>query len=244
MTTFTTRTVREIAVASPEATRIFEELKIDYCCGGQRPLAAACADAGLETGAVVRRLEEAARTTARPDGAADFQTAPLADLIRHIVDTHHAFTRRELVRLDALLDKVCSVHGQNHRELLEVRSLFRELANDLTPHMMKEEVMLFPYVAQLEAAARDGRPAPRAPFGTVRNPIRMMAMEHDTAGDLLRRVRAAAGDFVPPADVCISYQTLYGALEGFEADLHRHIHLENNILFPRAVELEDAALAA
>ena len=244
MTTFATQTVREIAVASPAATRIFEELKIDYCCGGKRPLADACADAGVQVGEVVRRLEVAARADARRDEATDFQTAPLAELIRHIVGTHHVFTRNEIARLDALLNKVCSVHGQNHTELLEVRSLFQELANDLTPHMFKEERILFPYIVGMEEAARAGRPFPAPPFGTVRNPVRVMAMEHDTAGDLLRRIRETSGGYAAPPDACISYQTLYRALEAFERDLHQHIHLENNILFPRAIELENAALAA
>ena len=144
-----------------------------------------------------------------------------------------------MARLTALLEKVCNAHGQNHPELMEIQKLFTLLANDLEPHMLKEERILFPYIAGLEEAVSLGRrPAPPM-FGTVRNPVRMMMSEHDVAGDILRKVRETSSNFKLPSDACISYQTLYSALEGFEQDLHQHIHLENNILFPRAVEIEE-----
>jgi regulator of cell morphogenesis and NO signaling len=238
----TTKTVREIAVETPNATRIFEKLKIDYCCGGHRPLQEVCAEVGLETGEVLRLIEESAQSTAQA-GAADFQTAPISALMTYIVDKHHVFTREEITRITALLAKVCSRHGENHTELMTLQTLFQELANDLMPHMLKEENILFPYIARLEEARRNNLPAPQPPFGSVRNPVRMMMMEHDTAGDLLRKIRETSTDFSTPPDACISYQTLYQALEGFEQDVHQHIHLENNILFPRAVEIEDAFLA-
>jgi len=238
-----TKTVREIAVGTPNATRIFEKLKIDYCCGGNRPLEDACAEAGLELREVMRLLEESALSDAQTAAPA-FQTAPLSALMTYIVDKHHVFTREEIARITALLNKVCSVHGKNHQELFAIQQLFQELAADLLPHMMKEENILFPYIARLEEAHRNNAPAPQPPFGTVRNPVRVMMTEHDTAGDILRKIRETTKDFTLPVDVCISYQTLYQALEGFEQDVHQHIHLENNILFPRAVEIEDAALAS
>jgi regulator of cell morphogenesis and NO signaling len=235
-----TKTVREIAIESPHATRIFEKLKIDYCCGGNRPLSDACAAGSLDVDEVVRLLEESAESDGQVEGT-DFKTAPLSNLMTYIVDKHHTFTREEIARIRGLLDKVCSVHGANHTELLTLRSLFQELANDLAPHMFKEEQVLFPYIARLEEAAEHNRPVLPPPFGTVRNPVRMMMMEHDTAGDILRALRETSKDFVPPADACISYQTLYRAMEAFEQDLHQHIHLENNLLFPRAVVLEGTA---
>ena len=235
-----TKTVRELAVEMPGATRIFEKLKIDYCCGGGRALTEACEVAGVPVGDVVRLLEESGEKIGT-EGDVDFQAAPLRSLMQYILDKHHVFTREEIERLTALLDKVCAAHGENHPELLEIRTLFAALAADLAPHMFKEERILFPYMAALEEAAERNLPPMPPPFGTMRNPVRMMMMEHDVAGDILRKIRAASHEFTVPTDVCISYRTLYIALEAFEQDLHRHIHLENNILFPRALELEDRA---
>ncbi|PYS53169.1 MAG: iron-sulfur cluster repair di-iron protein [Acidobacteria bacterium] len=236
MTLDTSTTVRELAVRAPGATRIFEKLKIDYCCGGARTLGVACAVAGVKTDDVWKLLEEVGQTASSE--TIDFQTASLTELVKHILDKHHVFTKEEMERLDALTEKVCSVHGQNHPELLRVKSLFQSLCVDLKPHMFKEEQVLFPYIIRLEeAVSRKQTPMP-PPFGTVRNPVRMMMFEHDTAGELLRELREATSDYTMPADACISYRTLYQAMEAFEQDLHQHIHLENNILFPRAVEME------
>ena len=232
----TAKTVREIAVEMPHATRVFEKFGIDYCCGGAKTLEQACAAANLQVDAVLQSLE----TPAAPVAAQDWSTGPLGELIRHIVDTHHNYVKSETPRLDALIAKVCGVHGQNHPELLEVRTVFHGLGAELSMHMMKEENILFPYLARMEQSVQAGRPAARPPFGSVENPIHMMMMEHDSAGDALRELRRLTADYAPPADACISYQTLYKALADFEADLHQHIHLENNILFPRAVEMEKA----
>jgi len=161
-------------------------------------------------------------------------------LINYILDTHHAYTKAEITRLTALTAKVCAAHGERHPELLRVSALFQQLCADLQPHMLKEEMILFPYIMQLEAAARRGGPALHPPFGTVNNPVRMMMYEHDAAGLLLRQLRAAAGDYAVPPDACLSYRTLYEALAALEQDLHQHIHLENNLLFPRASVLESA----
>src|SRR5688500_15417170 len=234
----TTKTVRELALEVPNATRVFERLKIDYCCGGGRNIAEACHAVGVPLDELSRLLDEAG---AGREEARDFTAGPLSDLVRHILDTHHVYTREESARIQALLEKVCTKHGENHPHLAGLRELFLKLDADLQPHMFKEEQVLFPYILRLEAAAAAGAPAPFAPFGTVNNPVRMMMFEHDTAGDLLREIRESASDFRAPEDACMSFRALYGALEAFERDLHQHIHLENNVLFPRAVELEAAA---
>jgi regulator of cell morphogenesis and NO signaling len=161
-------------------------------------------------------------------------------LIAHIQNTHHRFTRDELARLSPLLDKVCSVHGDRHPELLRVRDIFGSLAQELTTHMMKEDSVLFPHIVRMEEAVIAHEPVIPPPFGTVRNPVSMMLDEHDNAREALRELRRMTGDYTAPPDACISYRTLYGALADFEADLHQHIHLENNILFPRAVQMEQA----
>jgi regulator of cell morphogenesis and NO signaling len=241
MTINPARTVRDVVLEVPASTRVFEKLGIDYCCGGGKSLEEASQSAGVKLEEVIGRLEEAAQANQSSDQSQDWLTEPLTSLIGHIVDTHHHFTREEMARLGELLAKVCTVHGTNHPELLAIQGVFHALNRELLTHMMKEEQVLFPYVVNLEEARQSGRPAPPCFFGTVRNPIRMMMMEHDAAGDMLREIRTLGSDFKVPADACISYQTLYQALEALERDLHQHIHLENNILFPRAVEMEAEA---
>ena len=232
-----TQTVGELAAALPGATREFEKLGIDYCCGGSRTLGEACAEAKITVEQALSRLQQGL-TAAQPKAGRDWQKETLADLISHINNTHHVFVRQECPRIDALAGKVLSVHGKNHPELLKVCNLFSGLASELSVHLMKEEQILFPYVLRLEEAAAAGEPAPPAMFGTVVNPVRMMMQEHDGAGETLKQLRVVTKDYALPADACASYAELYKALAGFEADLHQHIHLENNILFPRAVTME------
>jgi len=237
-----TKTVRELAVTMPNATRVFEKMKIDYCCGGQESLGDACAKAGLELEELSRLLQEPALP--EPQSAeTDARSLPLAELANRIVAKHHVFTRSELERLTVLLEKVCSVHSNNHRELMQIQSQFETLRLELEPHMMKEERILFPYIIALEMTVAEKRPAPFAPFGTVNNPIAAMMREHDAAGDILKNIRRLSGEFAVPADGCFSYSTLYHALAELEADLHQHIHVENNILFPRAMETEHLSRA-
>jgi regulator of cell morphogenesis and NO signaling len=237
MTLTTTRTVGEIAAEMPGTTREFEKLGIDYCCGGSRTLGEACAAANISIDEALARLEKSS-VSSPANVSQDWQKQPLADLIAHIVGTHHTFVRSESPRIEALAAKVAGVHGKNHPEVLEVKEVFSALAAELSVHLMKEEQILFPYVARMEESVLAGEPAPPAMFGTVLNPVRMMMQEHDGAGDSLRTLRTVTRDYAVPEDACISYRTLYQALEGYEADLHQHIHLENNILFPRAVAME------
>lgn len=236
-----TKTVRELALTIPSAARVFEKAKIDYCCGGNRPLAEACARAGVDVEAVCRLLDDSRSDATGREESWDFQLMSLAELTNYIIEKHHVFTQQETARLITLLEKVCSAHAENHPELLQIQSAFRALQADLDQHMFKEEHVLFPYIIQLEAAGLAKRPMPRALFGTMRNPLAVMILEHDAAGDTLREIRKLSRDFTVPADACISYRTLYGALEELEADLHQHIHLENNILFLRSLEMENKA---
>jgi len=238
MTVAIDKTVRESAVENPASTRVFEKLGIDYCCGGNRSLREACETANLQLDQVLDSLEKADQAPRGTQKDRDWQGEPLASLIEYIQSTHHMYTREEIDRLVPLLEKVCSVHGKNHPELLEVREIFKGLAQELTTHLMKEEMMLFPYIVRAEAAAAGNGPLARAPFGSVQNPVSMMEHEHNSAGNALRAMNEATNGYSAPADACISYQTLYQALAAFEADLHQHIHLENNILFPRAVAIE------
>ena len=238
MTLSSTMTVREVVLELPQATRVLESMKIDYCCGGEKPLGQACETAGITVEKLMQMLEESRVVVTTGNGSIDFQKVSLTELITYILDKHHVYTKEEMTRLTGLISKVINAHGANHPELNGIGELFQQLCADLEPHMFKEEQILFPYIIEMEKARTQKRPAPLPPFGTVRNPVRMLMMEHDTAGDILRELRALSSDYTVPADGCISYQTLYQALEAFEQDLHQHIHLENNILFPRAIELE------
>lgn len=231
--------VRDVALQLPQSTRLFEKLKIDYCCGGDQPLSQACAAAGVDLQDFMSLIEQV-RQTPPGKAAPNLQNATATELISYILDKHHVYTKEEMARLEPLADKVVSAHGENHSELLAMRDLLRQLFNDLKQHMFKEEQILFPFVIELEKSKTQNRPAPFAPFGTVNNPIRMMRVEHDTAGDMLRELRRLSANYKVPADACVSYKTLYEALEAFEQDLHQHIHLENNLLFPKAIELEES----
>jgi regulator of cell morphogenesis and NO signaling len=233
MTITATKTVRELAVEVPNATRVFEKLGIDYCCGGHRPLEEACASVNVPIDDVLRALEQSVGSTAAVT-APNWNTTPLGELVDHIIDKHHTYIKSEVPRLQTLIAKVGGAHGKNHPELEQVEVAFSELANELVAHLMKEEQILFPYVKQM---ASSSCPGPSC-FGAVQNPIRVMMVEHDDAGKKLREMRRITSDYSIPADACTSYASLFRALVEFEQDLHQHIHLENNILFPRAVAME------
>ena len=238
MSVTTEKTLRELVLETPAATRVLEKLGIDYCCGGNQSLEQACRAANLPIDQVLDSLEAAELATKREGKDRDWQQEALADLVAHITSTHHKYTRSEIARLAPLLEKVHSVHGQNHPELQSIQTSFLGLADELTMHMMKEEMMLFPYIVRMEESVIERQPILPPPFGTVQNPVSMMMHEHDSAGDALRAMRQASGGYAAPPDACVSYQTLYRTLAEFEADLHQHIHLENNILFPRAIAME------
>jgi regulator of cell morphogenesis and NO signaling len=238
MTINSMRPVRELAVTIPGATKIFEQFGIDYSCGGHRSLFDACRTRTIDVGDVVRSLETLQES---PGDSRDWRQEPLTSLVEHIIDTHHCFTRQELDRLGRLFDNVLSLHAEKHPELWETRRLFAKLRQDLIPHMHMEEQTLFPYIARMEEALREQRAVPPSFFITVRNPVRMMMMEHDATGDLLIQLRSVTNGYLIPFDGCVSFQTLYRSLAALEADLHLHLHLENNILFPRAVEMGEAS---
>ncbi|HEY0461009.1 MAG TPA: iron-sulfur cluster repair di-iron protein [Pyrinomonadaceae bacterium] len=238
----TTKTVREIALEAPLTTKVFENYKIDYCCGGHRPLLDACRNAGADALNVLKELSDCLETSARSE--LDWvNDASLSAVIGHIVETHHRFTRDEIKNLSPLMVKVASRHGENHPELDELERLFGELCSELAPHLLKEERVLFPYIEALEDFKIKTAKIPVSCFGTVRNPVGVMMREHDTAGEILRNMREVSRDYEIPEGACPSYTALLTRLEAFEKDLHQHIHLENNVLFPKAVELENEIFA-
>jgi regulator of cell morphogenesis and NO signaling len=236
-----TQTVREIALEQPAAIRVFEQFGIDYCCGGRKPLTEACAAANLQIDLVLSAIATATRHAA-PD-TKDWTHASLESLIRHIVATHHAYVLRELPRLATLAQKVVNRHGDTQAHLPMIQIKIAQLAAELTQHLAKEESILFPYIIEVERSLVEGVPAPPSCFGTITNPIALMTAEHDAAGTLLADIRSLSRNFTPPIGACPTYVGFYVALKEFEQDLHQHIHLENNILFPRAIALDPQAAA-
>jgi regulator of cell morphogenesis and NO signaling len=234
--TATTQTVREIALEQPSSIRVFEHFGIDYCCGGRKPLGEACTAGNVAVDAVIAALEDAAK--APEEKIEDWTRMPLASLSAHIVATHHAYVKKELPRLAELAKKVVNRHGATKAELPVIQSKLAQLDEELTQHLQKEEVILFPYVEDLERAVANGGAKPQGCFGSVSSPIAMMTQEHEAAGTLLVEIRGLSNNFTTPADACPTFHAFYDGLKEFEQDLHQHIHLENNILFPRAVALE------
>jgi regulator of cell morphogenesis and NO signaling len=231
--------VGEIAAANPLARKVLEDAGVDYCCGGEKSLHDACMHSNVPAEEILKRLQENSKHAGRDE--ANWATASLSDLTKHIREKHHPFVREAIPRICALLERVTARHGQNHPELAGIERLFTDLGQEMYSHMQKEEQILFPYIEALERSARgDGKLEPPF-FRTVRNPVQMMMQEHDSAGEALRTMRKLSSAYQAPADGCESYRELYRSLEEFEGDMHTHVHLENNILFPRAVELEAAS---
>lgn len=239
------RTVRELATEIPGATRIFEKFGIDYCCGGGKSLSEACAGARIPLQEVLQALAPGGSfMPANETSLPNFATRTLEELVEHIITTHHAYVKQELPRLRQLLNKVVGVHGVLHPELGSIRQVFEGMSAELSAHMLKEEQILFPWIVALEEATTRGKSVPAPPFGSVGNPIHMMELEHDSAGAALREISALSSGYTPPEGACFSYRTLFSALKEFESDLHQHVHLENNILFPRSLALESQAVTA
>jgi len=233
--------VKEIALSNPEAKRILEDAGIDYCCGGAKSLHEACMHANVPADEVLKRLRE---NSEQAGSETLWVSAPLADLTRHIREKHHQYVRGAIPRVKTSLEKVKAKHGEKHREIGDIQMFFIRVGQEMIMHMQKEEQILFPYIDAVERAVNEKKKVEPPFFGTVRNPIQAMMSEHDSAGELVKQIRKASSEYTPPADACTSFQALYQDLRQFEEDLHEHVHLENNILFPRAAEMEAAVLRA
>lgn len=243
MQDFHTKTVREIALAMPITTRVFEEYKIDYCCHGHTNFDEACISAGASPDAVIEKIDGVISKLGNRE--LDWlSTAALTEVIDYIVDKHHIYTREELLQLTALANKVATRHGDHLPSLLGLKDTFQELCDELGPHMMKEEQVLFPYIEEMESRRDKNIPPAYPPFATVQNPVGMMTIEHEQAGELLVRMRALTDNYTLPEWACPSFTALYHRMAELEADLHQHIHLENNLLFPKAIEMEQELFAA
>ena len=227
------QTVGEFVRQKPTRARVFESLKIDYCCGGKVSLVRACEKRGVDVSEVLQAISTSDEK-ADLGALVDVDSMELTELANHIEATHHAYLREELPRLDAMTEKVARVHGDKDERLFQMRQAFIALKAELEPHMMKEERILFPIVRQLEASPE------RQEFhcGSVANPIRQMEHEHDQAGDALAILNESTDAYTPPEWACNTYRAMLDSLARLEADMHQHIHKENNVLFPKAIQLE------
>jgi len=229
-------TVGQLVAERPSRARVFEKLGIDYCCGGKKPLGEACRDKKLEPVQVIAAIR-AADEQAAPEEK-NWLSASLTELADHIEETHHAYLKAELPRLEFMTRKVAAVHGPQHPELVELQQVFAGFKATLESHMMKEERILFPLCRQLDAAEEEGGRPGAFHCGSINNPIRVMVMEHEHAGDALGRMRELTNGFTAPEDACNTFKAMLAGLAEVEADMHRHVHKENEILFPKAVEAE------
>ena len=211
---------------------VFKAFKIDFCCNGDRTIAQACKNKDIDANKVVDALQQCDSQKDSSDNI-DYRAWPADLLIDYIVKIHHKYVREKIPSLVQFVTKIKNVHGDRHPELNEIHTLFIGSCEDLLQHLDKEEQVLFPYIKNMDSGEYS-----RPSFDTIQNPIMMLSQEHTHEGDRFRKIRELSNDYTPPADACITYKVTFSMLEEFESDLHKHIHLENNILFAKAIELE------
>lgn len=229
-------TIGDFVAKDFRTASIFTKYGIDFCCKGQRTIDEVCKKMAIDEDNLLEELNVVLAT--KNDSGIDFSSWPLDLLIDYIEKTHHRFVEEKTPVILQFLDKLCSVHGNNHPELFEINELFKGSAGELAPHMKKEELVLFPFVKRMMNATKSHGVIGKPHFGTVKNPIAAMMNEHDNEGERFRAIAALTNNYTPPEDACNTYKVTYSMLEEFEQDLHKHIHLESNILFPKAKALE------
>ena len=235
----TNKTIGEMVADDFRTASVFSANKIDFCCKGNRTLDEVCNQKGLDVYDVLAQLEKATESN---NSTIDFNTWELDLLIDYIEKKHHRYVEEKAPILLSFILKLEQVHGAAHPELFEIKNLFKRTADELTQHMKKEELILFPYIKQMVEAARNKTTLSAPGFGTVANPIAMMMEEHENEGNRFEKIVAISNNYTPPADGCNTYKVTFQMLQEFESDLHTHIHLENNILFPKAIVLQEKFL--
>ncbi len=230
------KTIGSFVAEDFRTAAVFSKYKIDFCCKGNRTISEVCEKQNIDANALLENVLEVAQS--ENSGTIDFNSWPLDLLANYIEKTHHRYVQEKTNVLLPFLDKLCKVHGANHPELFKINELFIGCADELSQHMKKEELILFPFVKRMVETKESYGILSQPSFGTVSNPIAMMRHEHDNEGERFREIAALTNNYTPPADACTTYRVTFAMLKEFEADLHKHIHLENNILFPKAVTLE------
>lgn len=234
--------VGEVVAADYRAAAVFEKFGIDFCCKGNRSIADVCENEKIDSAALIQDLEQALKESDKQ--ATDFNAWPLDLLADYIEKKHHRYVDAKLLEIKPYLAKIVSVHGGRHPELAEIEKLFSQTAGEMTAHMKKEEFILFPFIRKMTKAEQDRTPISRPHFSSVENPIEMMKHDHNEEGERFAKIVALSNNYTPPADACNTYRVTFALLGEFEADLHMHIHLENNILFPKAIEMEKRVVSA
>jgi regulator of cell morphogenesis and NO signaling len=233
------KTVAQIVTENIKTADVFKKNGIDFCCGGNVNVTKVCERKGLSVDTIIEELNN---SISEKSMAHDYNSWELDFLIDFIVNTHHSYVRGNAELMLQYTQRVATVHGENHSEVVEINRLAYDLVAELGPHLLKEENILFPYVKELVSAKRNNDPIIQAGFGSVASPIQVMRNEHDAAGDIIKEIARLSNNFTPPADACNTYRAMYSKLEEFQNDLFQHIHLENNVLFPKAIELEKEML--
>jgi regulator of cell morphogenesis and NO signaling len=237
MTTFQMNdTVGAIVRDYPALSRLFEQANVDYCCGGKKTLAEACQQRGIDPQTFLAQLEDStlSETVSQANLQINFTALSLSELVDHIERIHHAYLHTELPRLEQLVTKVAAVHGAQEPQLVQIKDIFLSLSTELASHLIKEEQVLFPMIRLLEG----NEDLPMFHCGTIAHPVHRMEFEHDEAGAALAQLRQLTHHYTPPAWACNTYRALFDGLATFEQDMHQHVHKENNLLFPRAIALE------
>ncbi|HDO28171.1 MAG TPA: iron-sulfur cluster repair di-iron protein, partial [Bacteroidetes bacterium] len=234
-------TIGELVTEDFRKAEVFSKFGLDFCCGGGKSLKEACEEKGINEKEVETALTEVERQA--KNRQQDFNNWELDFLVDYIFNIHHKYVKEAVNMLYEFSNKVANVHGENHPEVIRIASLFESIARELDPHMQKEESILFPYIKQLAVAKRENTRMGTSPFGSIEAPVSMMESEHVAVGGSMDEINHLSNGFTPPEDACSSYRALYRKLNEFEQDLHQHIHLENNILFPKAIQLEKELLA-
>lgn len=229
------KTIGDFVAEDFRTAEVFKKYHIDFCCKGGRTVEEACEKKNVNPEDIYKELDEVAN---RKAADIDFNSWPLDLLADYVEKTHHRYVEEKSAMLIPYLNKLCKVHGDRHPELYEINELFLGSAQDLGAHMKKEELILFPFIKKMVEAKRTGETLPAPRFGTVENPVAMMKEEHEAEGDRFVKIAELTNNYQFPADACGTYQVTFRMLEDFQNDLHKHIHLENNILFPKAIALE------
>ena len=229
--------IGELVAKDYRTASVFKNYGIDFCCNGNRTVQQACESKSIDPKLVVENLEKAVQVDS--NDSIDYKSWPIDLLADYIEKKHHRYVASKIPEIQPYLDKVCRVHGERHPELLEINQLFQGSAAELTNHMHKEETILFPYVRQMMETKQGNGNMDKPHFGTIQNPIQMMMHEHDTEGERFKQIEALTNNYTPPQDARSTYQVTFALLKEFQDDLHLHIHLENNILFPKAIALEN-----